>query len=57
MKITVIGRGNVGGGLASLWREAGHEVQELGRMAEMRLPPASCSSRFPGSRSGMRSPG
>ena len=31
MKITVIGRGNVGGGLASLWREAGHEVQELGR--------------------------
>jgi 8-hydroxy-5-deazaflavin:NADPH oxidoreductase len=31
MKITVIGRGNVGGGLASLWRDAGHEVQELGR--------------------------
>ena len=31
MKITVIGRGNVGGGLAGLWREAGHEVQELGR--------------------------
>jgi 8-hydroxy-5-deazaflavin:NADPH oxidoreductase len=31
MKITVIGRGNVGGGLARLWREAGHEVQELGR--------------------------
>jgi predicted dinucleotide-binding enzyme len=31
MKITVIGRGNVGGGLATLWREAGHEVQELGR--------------------------
>jgi len=31
MKITVIGRGNVGGGLAKLWREAGHEVQELGR--------------------------
>ena len=31
MKITVIGRGNVGGGLAKLWCEAGHEVQELGR--------------------------
>lgn len=31
MKITVLGRGNVGGGLARLWSEAGHEVQELGR--------------------------
>jgi hypothetical protein len=31
MQITVIGRGNVGGGLARLWREAGHDVQELGR--------------------------
>jgi 8-hydroxy-5-deazaflavin:NADPH oxidoreductase len=31
MKITVIGRGNVGGGLAGLWREAGHDVQEIGR--------------------------
>jgi len=31
MKITVIGRGNVGGGLAGLWRAAGHEVRELGR--------------------------
>ena len=31
MKITVIGRGNVGGGLAAFWREAGHEVAELGR--------------------------
>lgn len=31
MKITVIGRGNVGGGLARRWREAGHDVQELGR--------------------------
>jgi hypothetical protein len=27
----VIGRGNVGGGLARLWREAGHDVQEIGR--------------------------
>jgi hypothetical protein len=31
MKITVIGKGNVGGGLARLWRDAGHDVQELGR--------------------------
>jgi predicted dinucleotide-binding enzyme len=31
MKITVIGRGNVGGGLAKLWRAAGHDVTELGR--------------------------
>ncbi|HZQ82164.1 MAG TPA: hypothetical protein VFB25_09335 [Gaiellaceae bacterium] len=31
MNITVIGRGNVGGGLAGLWRAAGHDVTELGR--------------------------
>ena len=31
MKVTVIGRGNVGGGLAKLWRAAGHEVTEIGR--------------------------
>ena len=31
MNITVIGRGNVGGGLSERWRAAGHEVQELGR--------------------------
>ena len=31
MKITVVGRGNVGGGLAGLWRQAGHEVTGLGR--------------------------
>ena len=31
MNITVIGRGNVGGGLARLWRAAGHDVQELGK--------------------------
>jgi len=30
MKIATIGRGNVGGGLADLWEEAGHEVQRLG---------------------------
>ncbi len=27
----MIGRGNVGGGLAERWRRAGHEVAELGR--------------------------
>jgi predicted dinucleotide-binding enzyme len=31
MNITVIGRGNVGGGLARRWQEAGHQVTELGR--------------------------
>jgi predicted dinucleotide-binding enzyme len=31
MKITVIGRGHVGGGLAGLWEKAGHEVKALGR--------------------------
>lgn len=31
MKIVTIGRGHVGGGLAALWRAAGHEVEELGR--------------------------
>jgi predicted dinucleotide-binding enzyme len=31
MKITVIGRGNVGGGLAKRWRAAGHDVEEIGR--------------------------
>ena len=30
MKITTIGRGNVGGGLARLWEAAGHEVTTLG---------------------------
>jgi 8-hydroxy-5-deazaflavin:NADPH oxidoreductase len=31
MKITVVGRGNVGGGLAKRWQAAGHEVNALGR--------------------------
>jgi predicted dinucleotide-binding enzyme len=31
MKVTTIGRGNVGGGLGELWRSAGHEVVEVGR--------------------------
>lgn len=31
MKIGVIGRGNVGGGLADLWGKAGHEVTRIGR--------------------------
>jgi 8-hydroxy-5-deazaflavin:NADPH oxidoreductase len=30
MKITVVGRGNVGGGLAGLWQQAGHQVTTLG---------------------------
>jgi 8-hydroxy-5-deazaflavin:NADPH oxidoreductase len=31
MKITSIGKGNVGGGLAKLFEQAGHEVTALGR--------------------------
>jgi predicted dinucleotide-binding enzyme len=31
MRIAVIGKGNVGGGLADLWEGAGHEVTRIGR--------------------------
>jgi predicted dinucleotide-binding enzyme len=31
MKITTIGRGNIGGTLGRLWAAAGHEVTQLGR--------------------------
>ena len=31
MNITVVGRGNVGGGLARLWSQAGHAVRAVGR--------------------------
>jgi predicted dinucleotide-binding enzyme len=31
MNITVLGRGNIGGGLADLWERAGHQVTRLGR--------------------------
>jgi predicted dinucleotide-binding enzyme len=31
MKITTIGKGNIGGGLGARWRKAGHEVTELGQ--------------------------
>ncbi|MDX6450763.1 MAG: 8-hydroxy-5-deazaflavin:NADPH oxidoreductase [Gaiellaceae bacterium] len=31
MKIATIGRGNIGGGLAKLWRTAGHDVTEFGK--------------------------
>jgi predicted dinucleotide-binding enzyme len=31
MKIATIGRGSVGGGLADLWEQAGHEVTRLGK--------------------------
>jgi predicted dinucleotide-binding enzyme len=31
MKITTIGKGNIGGGLARLWQQAGHTVTTLGR--------------------------
>ncbi len=31
MKITTVGRGNIGGGLGELWAKAGHEVTAIGR--------------------------
>ncbi len=31
MKITTVGRGNIGGGLGDLWAKAGHEVMAIGR--------------------------
>ncbi|HMI99299.1 MAG TPA: hypothetical protein VK488_05655 [Gaiellaceae bacterium] len=31
MNITTIGKGNIGGGLASRWEKAGHSVTQLGR--------------------------
>ena len=31
MRISVVGRGHVGGGLADLWERAGHQVTRLGR--------------------------
>ena len=31
MNITVVGRGNVGGGLADRWEQTGHRVTRLGR--------------------------
>lgn len=30
MKIAVVGKGNVGGGLADLWEKVGHEVTRIG---------------------------
>ena len=31
MKIAVVGRGNVGGGLGDRWEGAGHEVTRIGK--------------------------
>jgi 8-hydroxy-5-deazaflavin:NADPH oxidoreductase len=31
MKIAVVGRGNVGGGLADRWEATGHEVTRIGQ--------------------------
>src|SRR2546426_8401904 len=31
MRIAILGRGNVGGGLAERWERAGHEVMPFGR--------------------------
>ncbi len=34
MRIAVVGRGNVGGGLADSWERAGHEVKRIGRQGD-----------------------
>jgi 8-hydroxy-5-deazaflavin:NADPH oxidoreductase len=31
MRIAVVGRGNIGGGLGDLWEKAGHDVTRIGR--------------------------
>jgi 8-hydroxy-5-deazaflavin:NADPH oxidoreductase len=31
MKVAVLGRGNIGGGLGDLWEQAGHQVTRFGR--------------------------
>jgi predicted dinucleotide-binding enzyme len=31
MRVAVVGRGNVGGGLADLWERAGHELARIGK--------------------------
>ena len=31
MKVAVVGRGNVGGGLADLWERAGHDITRIGQ--------------------------
>jgi 8-hydroxy-5-deazaflavin:NADPH oxidoreductase len=31
MKVAVVGRGSVGGGLADLWEQAGHDVTRIGK--------------------------
>jgi predicted dinucleotide-binding enzyme len=31
MRVAVVGKGNVGGGLADLWEKAGHAVTRIGR--------------------------
>lgn len=48
MKIVTIGRGTIGGGLAALWRAAGHEVDEIGRDGGDRPARTSYSSLYPG---------
>jgi predicted dinucleotide-binding enzyme len=35
MKIAVVGRGNVGGGLADLWEQASHQVKRIGREGDV----------------------
>ncbi len=47
MKIVTIGRGQIGSGLAQLWRESGHDATSLGRDGETSRRPTRFSSPFP----------
>src|SRR5690348_4937393 len=55
MKIAVVGKGNVGGGLADRWERAGHDVQRIGKdggdvsdaeVVLLALPGASVAQAF-----------
>jgi predicted dinucleotide-binding enzyme len=39
MKIAVVGKGNVGGGLADRWEQAGHDVTASGPFFYRMAPP------------------
>ena len=55
MKIAVVGKGNVGGGLADLWEKAGHDVQRIGTEGGDVSHPEAVLIAIPGAKSRTRS--
>jgi 8-hydroxy-5-deazaflavin:NADPH oxidoreductase len=53
MKIAVIGRGNVGGGLARLRRDAGYEPVGLGGLDRARMSEESLALLFAANQAGL----